>query len=267
MFAQSSAASAAATSATAPPLSAWRKPRTGEARLRVQAVPPGGDGAQAAAGARGCRGRVRHRAGTSIASRGTRARDVATSAPFHRQDVFQHADVATDGHIRARTARRAGRSRCSAARRCSAPSRAAAPAAIPTAAPAVKKGDKAGHLRRADREERQARPAAAVALPLPLRPDQEGPPQGALPPQDHPGDGAGQDLVHHPVRPAAQEGQVARPGLPHAPRLGARAAPRAASCSVKRLRRVWLLGPCASLPSIETLGTPVTRDRCSTTAR
>jgi len=27
---------------------------------------------------------------------------------------------------------------------------------------------------------------------------------------------------------------------------------------VKRLRRVWLLGPCASLPSIETLGTPVT---------
>ena len=26
---------------------------------------------------------------------------------------------------------------------------------------------------------------------------------------------------------------------------------------VKRLRRVWLLGPCASLPSIETLGTPV----------
>ncbi len=28
--------------------------------------------------------------------------------------------------------------------------------------------------------------------------------------------------------------------------------------NVKRLRRVWLLGPCASLPSIETLGTPVT---------
>lgn len=27
---------------------------------------------------------------------------------------------------------------------------------------------------------------------------------------------------------------------------------------VKRLRRVWLLGPCASLPSIDTLGTPVT---------
>ena len=27
---------------------------------------------------------------------------------------------------------------------------------------------------------------------------------------------------------------------------------------VKRLRRVWLLGPCSSLPSIETLGTPVT---------
>ena len=26
---------------------------------------------------------------------------------------------------------------------------------------------------------------------------------------------------------------------------------------VKRLRRVWLLGPCASLPSIEALGTPV----------
>ena len=26
---------------------------------------------------------------------------------------------------------------------------------------------------------------------------------------------------------------------------------------VKRLRRVWLLGPCASLPSIDTLGTPV----------
>lgn len=26
---------------------------------------------------------------------------------------------------------------------------------------------------------------------------------------------------------------------------------------VKRLRRVWLLGPCASLPSIESLGTPV----------
>jgi hypothetical protein len=28
--------------------------------------------------------------------------------------------------------------------------------------------------------------------------------------------------------------------------------------TVKRLRRVWLLGPCASLPSIESLGTPVT---------
>jgi hypothetical protein len=27
---------------------------------------------------------------------------------------------------------------------------------------------------------------------------------------------------------------------------------------VKRLRRVWLLGPCSSLPSIEALGTPVT---------
>ena len=98
----------------------------------------------------------------------------------------------------------------------------------PDRRPRPEEGRQVRRLRRADPEEGQAGPAQALALPLPLRADQEGPQPRQVPPDDHPGQGAGEDLVPHPVRAAAQEGQDAAARLPHAPRLGSRAEPRPA---------------------------------------
>ena len=134
---------------------------------------------------------------------------------------------------------------------------AAAPAAIPTAAPALKKGDKSGicvaqtvkngklvPLRRSLYRYRFARIA-------------KGRNKGRF----------RRTIIQVTVQVKTscitqcvqlrQKGDSLQPTY-RVRRIWVREPSRGRLVMVKRLRRVWLLGPCASLPSIEALGTPVT---------
>ena len=134
---------------------------------------------------------------------------------------------------------------------------AAAPAAVPTAAPALKKGDKSG-----------------VCVAQVLK-------KGKLVPLKHSlyryryvrikkGRNRGkfrrtiiQVTVQVKTSCITQCVQLRKKGGSLQPvfktrRVWVREPSRGRLVMVKRLRRVWLLGPCASLPSIDKLGTPVT---------
>lgn len=134
---------------------------------------------------------------------------------------------------------------------------AAAPAAIPTAAPALKKGDKSG-----------------VCVAQVLRKGKLVPLKQSLYRYRYVRIRKGRNrgkfrrkiiLVTVQVKTSCitQCVQLRKKGGALQPvfktrRLWVREPSRGRLVKVKRLRRVWLLGPCASLPSIDKLGTPVT---------
>lgn len=134
---------------------------------------------------------------------------------------------------------------------------AAAPAAIPAAAPALKKGDKSGICIAQTVKNGKLVPLRQSLYRYRFVRINKGRNRGRF--------RRTIILVTVRVRTSCitQCVQVRRTGgsmqaVYKVRRVWVREPSRGRLVKVKRLRRVWLLGPCASLPSIETLGTPVT---------